>query len=84
MGHPQFETQAVRQLLEVVFEDVAVAGIAAATVAQQEHSTRVRIGGFPVRFPPVGDAVAGEATGVVAEAEIRTAEVLLEVVEAGG
>ena len=33
-------------------------------------------------FPPVGDAVAGEATGVVAQAEIDVAEVSLVIVDA--
>ena len=81
MGHAQFQAEAVRQVFQMIFEDVAVAGVAAATIAQQQHSPGGGIGGAAMRFPPIGDAVAGEATGVVTEAQIQMSKVSFDVVE---
>ena len=63
-----FQADAVRQTFQMVFEHIAVGGVAAAAIATKQQSARVGIGKPSLRFPPVAGAVAGEPTGVVAEA----------------
>ena len=82
MGHAEFQANAVGQVFQVVLEDITIAGVAAASVAEKQHSTCVGKGKLAVRLPPIRDAVAGEPTGIVAEAQVQVAEVSFEVVEA--
>ena len=82
MSHPQFQAKPIRQAFQMIFEDVAIAGVTAATIAQQQHSPSVGVSEAAMGFPPIGDALASEATGVVAEAQIQVSEVSLDVVEA--
>jgi hypothetical protein len=45
MGHAQFQTQLVGQALQMILEDVTIAGVAATAVAQEQQATCLRIGG---------------------------------------
>ena len=82
MSHTNFSVDAIRQLLEMIFEHVPTGRVAAAAIAQQQKAGGVRIGSTAAAFPPAGEAVAGEATGVVAQAEIDVAKVSLGIVDA--
>ena len=81
MGHPQFQTQMVRQLFEMIFENVAIGGITSAAIEQEQYSASVGISRATIRFPPIRDAVASESAGVVAQTQIQVSKVSLEVVE---
>jgi len=71
----------VRQLFEVIFENVAISGVAPAAIEQEQHAASVGMGRTAVRFPPIRDTVASESAGVVAQTQIQVPEVSLEVVE---
>jgi hypothetical protein len=81
VGDAKFQAQIVRQLFEVIFENVPVGGIAPAAIEQEQHSASVGMGRTTMRFPPIRDAVASESTGVVAQTQIQVPEVSLEVVK---
>lgn len=66
VGDADFSADAIRQLLQVVFENVPVGGVAAAAIAEHQDAGGARISGLAEAVPPVGHAVAGEPTGVVA------------------
>jgi hypothetical protein len=79
--HAEFQAQMVRQLFEMILENVAIGSVAPATIEQEQHSASVGIGRATMRFPPIRDAVASESAGVVAQTQIQVPEVSLEVVE---
>ena len=79
--HANFQAKAIRQGFQMVFENVASGGVAAAAVAQEQQPASVGIREAPIGFPPVTQTVAGEPTGVVAEAQIQMPEVALGIVE---
>lgn len=81
VGHAEFQAQMDRQLFEMILENVAIGSVAPAAIEQEQHSARVGIGRATIRFPPIGDAVASESAGVVAQTQIQVPEVSLEVVE---
>lgn len=66
----------------MVFENVPMGRVAAAAVAEQQHTGGARKGGRSEGIPPVGETVTSEPTGVVAHAEIDVAKVSLAVVDA--
>lgn len=71
----------VRQLFEMIFENVAIGSVAPAAIEQEQHSARVGMGQATMRFPPIGDAVASESAGIVAQTQIQVPKVSLEVVK---
>src|ERR1017187_10821296 len=79
--HANFQAKAIRQGFQMVFENVASGGVAAAAVAQEQQPASIGIREAPIDFPPVTQTVAGEPTGVVAEAQIQMPEVALGIVE---
>jgi len=81
VGHAEFQAQVVCQLFEMIFENVAIGGVAPAAIEQEQHSARVRIGRASMRLPPIRDAVASESAGVMAQTQIQVSEVSLEVVQ---
>lgn len=81
VGHAKFHAKMVRQLFEMIFENVAIGGVAPAAIEQEQHSASVGIGRATMRFPPIRDAVASESAGVMGQPQIQVPEVSLEVVE---
>src|SRR2546427_596581 len=65
-----------------MFEDVAIGGIAATAITQQQDRRRLSIMRLPDRFPPGSNAVAGETAGVVADSQVDVTLVALDVVKA--
>ena len=51
--HANFQAKAIRQGFQMVFENVASGGVAAAAVAQEQQPASVGIREAPIGFPPV-------------------------------
>ena len=82
MGDTDFQADAVRQLFQCVFEDIAVGRIAPAAIAKQQHRGGLGIMESPVMLPGEGHAITSEFAGVVADAEIDVPVIALDIVDA--
>lgn len=81
MSNAYFHANSVRQVFQGVLEDVAIARIAAAAIAEQEHGRRLRVMNQTIMLPGMSDAVAGEFAGVVADAQVDVPVVAAHVVQ---
>ena len=72
VGHANRNAERVDQPLQILFEDVMPAIVAAAAVAQQQDRRGPRIGPRAVPLPPQAKTVASELARVVACASGRT------------
>ena len=81
VGNADFQPEAVGHTFQVILEHVAIGGVAAAAIAEQQHAFRLGKSGIAMPFPPHAEAVACESTGVVAETQIQVAQVAFDVVE---
>ena len=81
VGDADFQAETCSETLEVVLEYVAVGGVTATAIAQEQHSSGVGIGRLALEFPPTAETIAGETTGIVAEAQVQVAAIALNVVK---
>ena len=80
--HSNRHADRVHEVLQVFFEQMMPAVVAAATIAQQQDRRRARVGTKPVPSPPQLETVARELARVVAEAERDVADIALQIVQA--
>jgi hypothetical protein len=84
MRHQEFQSQPIRECLQVFLEAMVVGGMTAAAIAEQQESARVGIVLMAMPFPPSGDAVAAEFTGIVAGANLDIAYIVRYVIQPVG
>ncbi len=82
VGHSDFDSQFVDEVLQVLFEKILCRRIASATVAQQEDGLGVRVASLADTVPVPAEAVACELARVVAQADVDMAAIAKEVVDA--
>jgi hypothetical protein len=71
MGHPDVQSQPIREVLQRLFEHRPVGGVAAPAITAQQPTTGVRKVLAAMLVPPVGDTIAAKFTGVVTGVEVE-------------
>ena len=71
MRHPDIQSQPIREVLQRLLEHMPIGSVAAPAIAEQQQTTGVRKVLATMPFPPVGDTIAAEFTGVVAGVEVE-------------
>ena len=81
MSDPKFQTEPIRETLQIVFEQILVGTVAAAAIAQQAHGSGGGIQALSVLSPPPFQTVAGELTGIVTATQVDITGVSAQVVQ---
>ena len=65
---PDFDAQGLRQLLQVLFEEISAGAVTPASITPHQSRIGSGIRGLPIVLPPVQEAVTGKGTGIMTRA----------------